>query len=90
MVGPVHLEHAFLETAPVHDVGFSVDDRLQELWHVAGVVFKIRILDHDKIAGGFLETAHHRPPLALVGILLDDFVSVFWSKLFQDGKAAVP
>jgi len=48
------------------DVGAAVEDGLEQLGIVAGVVFEIGVLDEDDFAGGFGEAAAQGSTLALV------------------------
>src|SRR5258708_4395243 len=57
------------EAGAEDDVGAAVEDGLEQLGIVAGVVFEIGILDEDDFAGGFREAATDSGALALILLL---------------------
>ena len=54
------------------DVGLALDDRLDELGILRGVVLEVGVLDDDDLAGGMAEPGAERGPFALVLLVEDD------------------
>ena len=60
------------EARAVDDVGLALDDRLDELGILRGVVFEVGVLDDDDLAGGVAEPGPQGRSLALVLVVEDD------------------
>ena len=60
------------EPRAVDDVGLALDDRLDELRVLRGVVLEVGVLDDDDLAGGVAEPGAQGRPLALVLLVEDD------------------
>src|SRR6266481_5854782 len=62
----VHALRAAEKAGAEDDIGATVEDGLEQLGIIAGVVFEIGILDEDDFAGGFGEAAAEGGAFALV------------------------
>src|SRR5262249_41497370 len=54
------------------DIGLIVDDRLDELGILLGLVFEIGVLDDHDVTGGISKAGPKRSALALISFLVDD------------------